>query len=1027
MKILAIRGKNLASLEGEFNIDFRTEPLNSAGLFAITGPTGSGKTTILDAMCIALYEKAPRLDNVKNKVDKDDKSRHITNNSAKTFLRRGAGDGYAEVDFIAVNGNEYRARWSVSRKRKGSKTEFSNASYDLFNLCTGEYTSYSKAQEYKDTITSLVGLTYQQFTRAVLLAQGNFSAFLKAEENEKGMILQALTGTDIYSRISGIIYARCKQAKSDLELIESKRNALSIKSQEEVTLLAERKKTLAQEQEILNKSLQELTAKKNWLERNRLLTTELSEATLELNIANEALNSAAGLIVMLQKVDSLQEIRDTYASFCHSERVYSDSERDITVLKEEIKKHDSELRMNSESLEKITSEQENINSQWLKMRPIIIQSTRLEEKLSFQEEELNKLMKESKQLVKEFEIRKQERERLKENISCLKNETKKIDEWFSQNKQYEQALPYIPSIVVNIRTAQNDKEQAAHKELMLDNAEKLLKTNTVHLEEARRREEKLNATLSNEIASLREKLVEGEPCPVCGSRHHHIDTHKAETIAQAELEREKEDIKAQIEFLENSIENGKREIATLQSAIKIHKDSVCDMQARNIEFLNGIENPQELLENRNVITILDEILNCWNSFKERSLKLSEELAVKNTALSATESRITESEEAMRVKDELITAIINSIGNTKNEIKENLGGFSTAKDAQEHFEKLIADKNKEYSIAAEREITIAGTCNRLKGQLAEKEKSLYEERERQRGLAKIISESLERRNDSMSISEMKELLSIGADTIAANRNKIESLRNNFAKADATRQERERKIAEHRTSPDKPAENEDASTLQHAIEKVNGKNRELMEESANISAEMMKDEENRRLFADYEVEYLQKKEDYTAWSDLDNKFGSANGEKLMRLVQGYTLDILLNIANIHLKEMTGRYELARVSEDFLAIEVIDLDMLSERRSIHSLSGGETFLVSLALALALSSISSNRMSIESLFIDEGFGALDIETLKIVMGALEKLQSQGRKIGVISHLKEMLEMIPVKIVVEKRNSGMSRIKIES
>ena len=147
--------------------------------------------------------------------------------------------------------------------------------------------------------------------------------------------------------------------------------------------------------------------------------------------------------------------------------------------------------------------------------------------------------------------------------------------------------------------------------------------------------------------------------------------------------------------------------------------------------------------------------------------------------------------------------------------------------------------------------------------------------------------------------------------------------------------------------------------------------------------------------------------------------------MRLVQGYTLDILLNVANGHLKEIAPRYRLERITHDKLAIKVIDLDVMSTGRSVHSLSGGETFLVSLALSLALSSISSNRMSIETLFIDEGFGSLDSETLKTAMRALEGLQHQGRKIGVISHLSEMLEQIPVKINVVKKGLGKSSVEI--
>ena len=145
----------------------------------------------------------------------------------------------------------------------------------------------------------------------------------------------------------------------------------------------------------------------------------------------------------------------------------------------------------------------------------------------------------------------------------------------------------------------------------------------------------------------------------------------------------------------------------------------------------------------------------------------------------------------------------------------------------------------------------------------------------------------------------------------------------------------------------------------------------------------------------------------------------------IAQGYTLDIMLAYANRHLQELTNRYELARISPDSLAIKVIDLDMLSETRSVHSLSGGESFLVSLALALALSSLSSNKMSIESLFIDEGFGSLDTEVLSTAMDALERLHNQGRKIGVISHLPDIIERIPAQIRVIRSKEGKSSIKI--
>ncbi len=162
----------------------------------------------------------------------------------------------------------------------------------------------------------------------------------------------------------------------------------------------------------------------------------------------------------------------------------------------------------------------------------------------------------------------------------------------------------------------------------------------------------------------------------------------------------------------------------------------------------------------------------------------------------------------------------------------------------------------------------------------------------------------------------------------------------------------------------------------------------------------------------------------WLKLNELLGSADGAKFRAIAQRRTLDILLGYANAQLDQLSVRYRLERLPES-LNLIVIDRDMGDERRSVHSLSGGESFLVSLALALALASLTSNRLRIESLFIDEGFGSLDPETLNTAMNALMHLEAQGRKVGVISHVSEMTDAIPVQIRVIKGRSGASRLVV--
>jgi exonuclease SbcC len=167
----------------------------------------------------------------------------------------------------------------------------------------------------------------------------------------------------------------------------------------------------------------------------------------------------------------------------------------------------------------------------------------------------------------------------------------------------------------------------------------------------------------------------------------------------------------------------------------------------------------------------------------------------------------------------------------------------------------------------------------------------------------------------------------------------------------------------------------------------------------------------------------------WAKLAELIGSADGKKFRNYAQQFTLDVLLGYANNHLGQLARRYRLERVvstAGPSLALMVRDQDMGGEVRSVNSLSGGESFLVSLALALGLASLSSNRVKVESLFIDEGFGSLDSDTLGVAMDALDALQSLGRKVGVISHVQEMTERIATKVLVRPAGGGSSAVTVQ-
>jgi len=217
----------------------------------------------------------------------------------------------------------------------------------------------------------------------------------------------------------------------------------------------------------------------------------------------------------------------------------------------------------------------------------------------------------------------------------------------------------------------------------------------------------------------------------------------------------------------------------------------------------------------------------------------------------------------------------------------------------------------------------------------------------------------------------------------------------------------------------------SALQERREVLSQRQQQAQASLIQLQANITQDDQRRMHAADL-LEDLQTQENrYRIWAQLNDLIGAADGKKFRNYAQQYTLDVLLAYANQHLRQLARRYRLQRI-QDSLGLMVIDQDMGDENRSVHSLSGGESFLVSLALALGLASLSSNRVKVESLFIDEGFGSLDPESLQLAMDALDGLQAQGRKVAVISHVQEMHERIPVQIQVQRQGNGLSTLEVK-
>ena len=221
MKILSLSGENLASLTGAFAIDFTRGALGAAGLFAITGNTGAGKSTLLDAICLALYDEMPRfIANRKHvaEVGRADDEEKLKANDVRGILSRGHASGLAEVQFRGCDGRIWLARWAVRRARNRSEGRFQAQERSLTDVVTGQIFSGSK-RELQERIDELVGLSWEQFRRAVILPQGEFAAFLKSGADERSALLERMTGTELYSAISVQTHERARAEQQTLATI----------------------------------------------------------------------------------------------------------------------------------------------------------------------------------------------------------------------------------------------------------------------------------------------------------------------------------------------------------------------------------------------------------------------------------------------------------------------------------------------------------------------------------------------------------------------------------------------------------------------------------------------------------------------------------------------------------------------------------------------------------------------------------------------------------------------------------------
>ena len=309
MRILAIRGKNLASLRGEFELRLDQPPISSSNLFSISGPTGSGKSTLLDTLCLALYGKTPRLSDEGGHsigAPGEDEKLRLKSNDARALLSRGTADGFAEVDFQGADGKRYRATWRVHRARNLGR--FQTQTMALVDLDSGDTIS-TQITEVRQAIETRVGFTFEEFKRTVLLPQFEFTNFLRAKPDDRAQILEHVMGGEVFTKLSRAAHERATNEQAKLSRLQDKLGTLVTLSEEDRAQLDALTAVTTQALEEARANMEGAGRDIAWHERQAVLVAAVDSATSALSDAEQRLALAEPLEKEVQAVSAAQPLR----------------------------------------------------------------------------------------------------------------------------------------------------------------------------------------------------------------------------------------------------------------------------------------------------------------------------------------------------------------------------------------------------------------------------------------------------------------------------------------------------------------------------------------------------------------------------------------------------------------------------------------------------------------------------------------------------------------------------------------------
>lgn len=951
MKFKRLHIQNLASLETA-EIDFGHAPLDNP-IFLICGETGSGKSTLLDAICLALYDSSPRF-----KASSTDKFRlagvfgEVANNNPMQILRENADKGFAELVFEGNDGREYTARWSVRRVRKRGMDEHENArEWTLGFVEDDTEITLKKIDEVKGRIEEAVGLNFEQFCRTSMLAQGEFTKFLKSNDTEKSAILEKLTDTGHFARMGMRIYEKAawkkrlwEQAGRDMENIQVLSQEQMAEKEAEKAALTERIARLAEETQTLKKRY-------DWRKTQQELKRRKTEADEAVKRAQEGVNGEdyRNGKRLLQEWELSEEAR----IWLEQSKV---AEREVMAANEALQVQAHEFSALSGGVKYLEAYIKDLEAK----------TAELESRAGMEKGEAVDMAQEEGVLRAYTQAHNSAERFLEKNAAARKTETEAADlekacaEWASHTEELT--------------------KKAQEAEERLKNAEEDLRS--------------LQKGVGDVAKGLRATLSEGEICPVCGNKIEKLLTDDYFEKLYAPAKKRWEEAERLHKAADNSL-----------------KTNLAERKAKG---------------------------ESWEAAKRRLQESRSQLAEAEALLEKNLQLLPTAPESVPEKGEALVAFLLAEEEKRQGRMKVLQEWQKVRAAWEKCQQpyrdaaaLVEELRGMFEGGAHLQASDKQEQKGLISRLSDVKSKVVSLRDRRASARRQKEERTQALTDfyalhpGMTEARLAELLE--------QKEQIEKLKAFCKKKDdeltaaVALQAQIAKEGELHAAG-RPAQETEQDTVEALAALLADKEREREEGNRRLGAleQFLKaEQEQRKKLLEKKAEMESLSKDYERWERLNKLFGSADGNKFRKIVLNFMMDELLSHANDHLRRLTDRYRLESSFGSFVIL-VRDLHDGGSLRSASSLSGGESFLVSLALALGLSSFNGSRVTTDILFIDEGFGTLSGNALEPAVSALERLHnSDGRKVAIISHVAALRERIRTQIRVERVNPTKSEIRV--